>query len=119
MNPWKDWWRVSRLDEALRERAEEALGAPYAQAEQRTLERMEARKAKLKTLFGHPEFQEYLKLQDEMNSADVLVATDCSDPKCMALKRQIRNHRRTRRLFDTLVNANGAPVNGKAKKERR
>lgn len=96
-----------RLDEELANRedrvrdAEELIRAKY-----------EKRKGKLKNLVGNGDFQEYLTLMNEMNSPDVVVGVDCTDPKCMALKRQVRNHRRLIQLLEKI--AGETAVKGKS-----
>jgi hypothetical protein len=94
---------LGRLDDELAARedtvrqTEDAIRAKY-----------ENRKGKLKNLIGNGDFQEYLALMHEMNSPDVVVGIDCTDPKCMALKRQVRNHRRLVQLLEKLAGETAA-----------
>lgn len=89
---------MGRLDDELAARED-----TVRQAEDLVRSKYETRKGKLKSLIGNGDFQEYLALMGEMNSADVVVGVDCSDPKCMALKRQVRNHRRFVQLLEKIA----------------
>lgn len=98
-----------RLNEELRAREDDVR-----HAEDLIRAKYETRKSKLKSLLANGDFQEYMSLQHEMNNPDVVVGIDCSDPRCMALKRQVRNHRRIVQLLEKIA---GEPV-VKARKGR-
>lgn len=96
---------MSRLQDELRKR--EAAQTPYTQAQEKILERFATRTSAFANLLKNKDFKEYLKLEEEMNDPMIVVAHDCSDSVCMAMKRKIRDFRKRQQVLEK-VGSNGA-----------
>jgi hypothetical protein len=92
---------MSRLQDELSKRATKP---GYTQAEQDTMERFNKRVSSLQTLLKNKDFKEYLKLEEEMNDPKIVIAHDCSDSTCMALKRKVRDFWNRKKVLDKVTN---------------
>jgi len=92
---------MSRLQEemAARARAE----SPQMKAQQEALEKYQTRVATFTNLAKNKDFKEWLKLEEEMNDPKIVIAHDCTDSTCMALKRKIRDYWQRKRIFEAAV----------------
>lgn len=88
---------MSRLEDELRKRTEQRT---VPQIEDDIRKRYEARKGKLAKLAKSKDFQEYLKLEEEMNDPKIVVAHKCTDPVCESLKAKIRDFWKRRQLLE-------------------
>lgn len=95
---------MSRLEEELAARVKMDLRTP---AQQAVIQAYEQRITKFKKLFANKEFEEYLKLEAEMNDPKIVIAHKCSDPACEALKQKIRDFWNRQRVLDKLRPTNG------------
>ena len=95
---------MSRLQDELQKRA--GAPTPYEQAQQKIIARFEERTKAFLSLLKNKDFKEYLKLEEEMNDPMIVVAHDCSDSVCMAMKRKIRDFRKRQQVLEK-VGANG------------
>lgn len=94
---------MSRLQKELDKRAAEPRS--YTDAELAIREKYEARKASLVNLTKNKDFKEYLKLEEEMNNPQIVIAHKCSDPVCEGLKAKIRDYQARKKLLLTVIDA--------------
>lgn len=94
---------MSRLREELDKRA--ATPPTYTQAEQAIRAKYAARKESLSKLTKNKDFQEYLKLEEEMNNPQIVIAHKCSDPVCEGLKAKIRDYQARKKLLLAVLHA--------------
>lgn len=94
---------MSRLQDELAKRV--AAPRPYTDAEQAIRQKYEARKASLGKLAKNKDFLEYLKLEEEMNNPQIVIAHKCSDPVCEGLKAKIRDFQSRKKLLLAVLHA--------------
>lgn len=94
---------MSRLQQELDKRATEPR--TYTDAEVAIRKKYEERKASLCKLAKSKDFLEYLKLEEEMNNPQIVIAHKCSDPTCEGLKNKIRDYQARKKLLLTVMHA--------------
>ena len=92
---------MSRLQEEMAARARRE--SPQTKAQQEALEKFATRCQQFTSLSKNKEFKEWLKLEEEMNDPKIVIAHDCTDSQCMALKRKIRDYWQRKRIFEAAV----------------
>ena len=88
---------MSRLHEELSKRAGRVSHTPEEAA---ILQRYEQRVEKFKKLMASSDFQEYLKLEAEMNDPRIVIAHKCTDPVCESMKTKIRDFWQRQRVLE-------------------
>lgn len=94
---------MTRLQKELEKRAAEPR--TYTDAEQAIRKKYDERKASLGNLAKNKDFLEYLKLEEEMNNPQIVIAHKCSDPTCEGLKAKIRDYQARKKLLLTVLHA--------------
>lgn len=94
---------MSRLQKELDKRAAEPR--TYTEAEQAIRQKYEERKVCLTNLTKNKDFKEYLKLEEEMNNPQIVIAHKCSDPVCEGLKAKIRDYQARKKLLLAVIDA--------------
>ena len=94
---------MSRLQDELKKR----MDAPrtYTEAEQAIRDKYDARKESLSKLAKNKDFLEYLKLEEEMNNPQIVIAHKCSDPVCEGMKAKIRDYQSRKKLLLAVLHA--------------
>jgi len=80
---------MSRLQDELQKRREPPKRTP---AEEATIKKYQDRISRLRKLVKNKDFEEYLKLEEEMNDPRIVIAHRCTDATCEALKHKIREY---------------------------
>lgn len=106
---------MSRLQEELEKRS--AQQTPHTKAQLETLQKFEQRVGSLRTLLKNKDFREYLKLEEEMNDPRIVIAHDCTDSTCMALKRKVRDFWNRQKVLQKVM-TNGAVSSSQSGKAR-
>lgn len=94
---------MSRLDERMQARATD-----QAERMAKAMQTFKDRSAKFAKLLTSKEFQEYLKFEEEMYHPDLVLALHCTDPKCEAMKMNIRLFRQRKKALAGAVKASHA-----------
>jgi hypothetical protein len=94
---------MSRLQQELNKRAQEPR--TYTDAERAIKDKYDARKASLVSLSKNKDFKEYLKLEEEMNNPQIVIAHKCGDPVCEGLKAKIRDYQARKKLLLAVLDA--------------
>ena len=89
---------MSRLHQELQKRGHQER--TVSDAEDDIRKRYEAKRASLEKLGKSKDFDVYLKIEEEMNNPMIVVAKDCTDPACMALKHKIRDFTKRKQLLE-------------------
>ena len=92
---------MSRLHDELEKRMK---GRTLTPPEQDAIDKYNLRVASFQSLLKNKEFREYLKLEEEMNDPKIIVAHDCSDPVCMALKRKVGDFWNRKKVLEVALN---------------
>lgn len=92
---------MSRLQDEIDKR--NATVSPEMAARLDSLKSFEERVQSLGTLLKNKDFRTYLKLEEEMNDPRIVIAHDCTDSTCMALKRKVRDFWNRQKVLDKVL----------------